>query len=82
MNIAKDKNGEEIPTKMFNGGIKIEEDMIPESFAEHFSNKILRIGKNILANRMMVLNKLIDLDWLNLSLNTFKLKVKELFLTN
>ena len=45
-------------------------------------NSNLRIGKNILANWMTVLNKLIDLDWLNLSLNTFKLKVKELFLTN
>ena len=47
MNIAKDKNGEEIPTKMFNGGIEIEEDMIPESFAEHFSNKISNLLTDI-----------------------------------
>ena len=36
----------------------------------------------IIANRMSVLNKLVNLDWLNLSLISFKLKVKELFLTN
>ena len=42
----------------------------------------IRLGKNIIANRMTVLNNLINLDWLNLSLIAFKLKVKELFLTN
>ena len=67
-------------------------DWMDMNFQQNFSmrsrtfhvndNSNLRIGKNILANRMMMLNKLIDLDWLNLSLNTFKLKVKELFLMN
>ena len=42
----------------------------------------LSIGKNTLANRMTVLNNQIDLDWLNLSLISFKLKVNNLFLTN
>ena len=42
----------------------------------------IRVGKNIIANRMPILNNLINLDWLNLSLIAFKLKVKELFLTN
>ena len=30
----------ELSTNKFNGGKEIEEDRIPESFAEHFSNKI------------------------------------------
>ena len=42
----------------------------------------IRIGKNIIANRMTILNNLINLDWLNLSLIAFKLKVKDLFLMN
>ena len=42
----------------------------------------LLVGRNIVSNRLNVLNNQIDLDWLNLSLNSFKLKVKELYLTN
>ena len=38
--------------------------------------------EDILANRMTALNNQINLDWLNLSLITFKLKVKSLFLSN
>ena len=45
-----------------------------------FSN--LKIGKNIMTNRLGVLNNVIDYDWLNLGLNTFKLRCKALFLTN
>ena len=40
VNIAKDKNSSEIPTKMSDGVVEIDEEMIPESFAEHFSDKI------------------------------------------
>ena len=36
--------------------------------------------KNILLNRMQILNNLIDKQWLQLSLSTFKIKCKELFL--
>ena len=42
----------------------------------------LKIGKNIMTNRLGVLNNQIDYDWLNLSLNTFKLRCKALLLTN
>ena len=42
----------------------------------------LLVGRNIVSNRLNVLNNQIDLDWLNLSLNSFELKVKELYLTN
>ena len=43
----------------------------------HYSK--LRVGKNILANRLGILNNLIQFDWLNFSLNSFKLKVKIFF---
>ena len=39
-----------------------------------------RIGKNIICNRLNVLNGQIKLDWLNLSLNAFKLKAKSVLL--
>ena len=42
----------------------------------------IKIGKNILCNRLTVLNGQIKLDWLNLSLITFKLKIKRTFLNN
>ena len=42
----------------------------------------LMVGRNIISNRLNVLNNQVDLDWLNLSLISFKLKVKDLFLTN
>ena len=41
----------------------------------------VKVGKNILCNRLTCLNGLIKLDWLNLSLIAFKLKAKSIFLT-
>jgi hypothetical protein len=41
-----------------------------------------RIDENILVNRLSILNYLIPLDWLNLSLESFKVKAKEKFITN
>ena len=38
------------------------------------------VGKNILLNRLYVLNGKIDKSWMNLSLDSFKIKCKELFL--
>ena len=43
---------------------------------------LTRIGKNILMNRLGILNNKIDYDWLNLSLNSFKIKCKKIFLTD
>ena len=37
------------------------------------------VGKNILLNRMHVLNNKIEKNWINLSLNTYKVKCKEKF---
>ena len=42
----------------------------------------IKIGKNILCNRLTILNRLIKLDWLNLSLIAFKLRAKSIFLIN
>ena len=38
----------------------------------------IKIGKNVICNRLNVLNNLVNLDWLNLSLISFKLKLKGL----
>ena len=38
----------------------------------------LKIGLNCLSNRLYLVNKTIPLQWLNESLNTFKVKCKEL----
>ena len=40
-----------------------------------------KIGSNLLANRLSALNNTIELSWLNLSLNSFKIKCKSLLLT-
>ena len=39
-------------------------------------------GKNILLNRFTELNNMIDKNWLNYSLETFKIKCKSIFLRN
>ena len=38
------------------------------------------VGKNILLNRFCDLNDLIDKKWIELSMETFKIKCKDLFL--
>ena len=45
------------------------------------SNSRYRIGKNVLVNRLTILNNTIELYWLNQSLETFKIKCKERLLT-
>ena len=41
----------------------------------------LKVGKNLMINRLSILNGQIKLDWLNLGLNSFKIKMKQLFMT-
>ena len=41
-----------------------------------------KIGKNLITNRLNIINNKIPLNWLNLSHTTYKLKCKELFLRN
>ena len=45
----------------------------------HDSSRI-KVGRNILINRLNVLNGKIEYNWLNLSLDSFKLKCKKTFL--
>ena len=40
-----------------------------------------RIGKNIIINRLSVLNVKVKLDWMNLSYDAYKLKCQNLFLS-
>ena len=77
--------------KLYNGTQR-NADWIDLNFQQNFNNRqkyvlindesSLRIGKNLLMNRLGVLNNLIEYDWLNQGLNTFKLKSKKLFLTS
>ena len=39
--------------------------------------KVIQIGNNILSNRLSILNNKIKLDWLNQSLQTFKINCKK-----
>ena len=39
----------------------------------------LRVGKNIVINRLSVLNRKISLEWLKLLYGAFKKRIKELF---
>ena len=48
-------------------------------FAINRTNK-LRVGNNALANRLNPINGKIDLNWLNLSFDSCKIKYKKLFL--
>ena len=39
-----------------------------------------KIGKNLITNRLTVINNMIQFNWLNLTPITYKLKCKELFM--
>ena len=41
-----------------------------------------KIGKNLITNRLIILNNKIPYDWFNVNILSFKLKYKELFLNN
>ena len=45
-----------------------------------FETSNLKIGKNITVNRLMVINGLIEYDWLNLNIDAYKIKCKTKFL--
>ena len=46
-----------------------------------FDTSNIRIGKNILSNRLTIMNNEIEFDWLNKSLNSYKLICKLQFLS-
>ena len=45
-----------------------------------FDNSRIRVGKNIMVNRLTIINNKVDYKMLNLSKDTYKLKCKSLFL--
>ena len=51
-----------------------------QSNFEILRTNVKKVGLNILVNRLSALNGKIPLDWLRSSLDTFKIKVKRLFL--
>ena len=77
--------------KIYNGR-EMNDDWIDMNLQQNFNarnkmfqindNSRIKIGKNLICNRLNVLNNLVELDWLNISLISFKLKLKSLFLMN
>ena len=54
-----------------------------QNFNEHvmlFESSKLKIRKNLSPNRLKIINVLLDYDWLNLSLNSYKVNYKAEFL--
>ena len=51
-----------------------------EPRVKFFNNSNYKVGNNLLANRFTCLNGKIELNWLNLSYETFKIKCKKEFL--
>ena len=50
-------------------------------FVQIYDVSQLKVGKNLMMNRLSILNGQIKLDWLNFGLNSFKIKMKQLFMT-
>ena len=64
--------------------IELQHSQVLTSRQTHFevcSPSIHTVGKNILTHRLSVLNKKIELNWLNLSFTSFKVRCKESFLS-
>ena len=51
-------------------------------FVYQFNNLRLKIGKNKLVNRLPIITGLLKHDWMNLSLNSFKVRCKNFLLMN
>ena len=51
-----------------------------QSLFKTMKNNKLRVGNNALANRLTLVNNKIPLNWLNLSVNSFKINCKKIFL--
>ena len=75
--------------KIYNGK-DCERDWIDLNFNQNFNRRsnlfncidtsLSKIGKNIASNRIRLVNGKIPFDWLNLTLNSYKIKTKELLL--
>ena len=88
MNIMKYKHSIEL-YRLYNGHGE-RDDWMDLNFQQNFNrrndcvnvidNSRLRVGKNLLVNRLTIINDLVKYDWMNCSLDTFKVKCKNLFL--
>ena len=75
--------------KLYNGG-EPDIEWVSLNFQHQFSMRQghiivakannLRVGENIIINRLSVLNRKIPLEWMNFSYGGFKKRIKELFL--
>jgi len=80
VNIAKNINCTQLPDKLYPNGTEIPTSILADTFAEIFDKKYDNILYfNMISNRLITLNKQIPLQWLNLSLNSYKVKCKTLF---
>ena len=52
-----------------------------QSLFKTMKNSKLKIGNNALANRLTLINNKIPLDWLNLTVSSYKVHCKKLFLS-
>ena len=76
--------------KLYNSANR-NDDWIDMNFHQSFNNRCtkfrifdessLRIGKNILTNRLTLINNQIEYDWLNKTEVSYKVACKKLFLT-
>ena len=90
MSIMKYKHSIEL-YRLYNSGEE-REDWIDLNFQQNFNNRnefinvidtsTIRVGKNMLVNRLTILNGQIKHAWMNYSIDTYKVKCKNLFLTS
>ena len=88
MEIMTYKHGIEL-FKLYNSE-ETTDDWVGLNFQQNFNdrcenvmmtdNSRLRVGKNILPNRLRILNNRIKLEWLNLSKDSFKIRCKNTLL--
>ena len=52
------------------------------NFVQFCNASRYKVGNNILSNRLIVLNRKVELNWFNLTFNSFKIKCKNTFLPN
>ena len=67
------------------------DDWVDINFSMNFNNRCknvlltdmssLRVGKNILSNRLSIISNKVDLSWLNQSYETYKVNCKRLLMT-
>ena len=86
MNVMKYKYSIEL-YRLYNGGEE-RDDWIDLNFNNRnefinvFDKSTIRVGKNMLVNRLTILNDQIKHVWMNYSIDTYKVKCKNLFLTS